>query len=193
MTTERIDPYAILGLARDATQAQISAAYRTLLRRYHPDTRTPADTGHDARADAALQHVLTAYAVLADPARRSNYDQQTSPRSVARPHPGTAVPPATATPVRRPTPPCRTSPLDTLPNRHQPVISASSRPPTAVRPHDRPRRAARSLRGRARTSRRDGGQLAGMGRCGRVLPLTRCSHSPPRDRSRDDHCDMVIR
>ena len=55
MTTEPIDLYAILGLARDATQAQISVAYRTLLRRYHPDTRLPADISarHDLRCGAA--------------------------------------------------------------------------------------------------------------------------------------------
>ena len=81
MTTEPIDLYAILGLARDATQAQISAAYRALLRRYHPVTRTPADTTRDATSDAALQYVRTAYAVLRDPARRFAYDQQTTPRS----------------------------------------------------------------------------------------------------------------
>lgn len=81
MTTEPIDCYAILGLPRDATQAQISAAYRTLLRRYHPDTRTPADSSRDEIFDAALQHVLTAYTVLHDPARRFDYDRQTAPRT----------------------------------------------------------------------------------------------------------------
>jgi curved DNA-binding protein CbpA len=80
MTTEPIDCYAILGVPRDATQAQISVAYRTLLRRYHPDTRIPTDSSRDDIADAALQHVLTAYAVLHDPARRNDYDQQTTPR-----------------------------------------------------------------------------------------------------------------
>ena len=81
MTTEPIDCYATLGLPRDATQAQISAAYRTLLRRYHPDTRTPADNARDEISDAALQHVLTAYTILHDPARRFDYDQQTAPRT----------------------------------------------------------------------------------------------------------------
>ena len=86
MTTEPIDLYAILGLARDATQAQISVAYRTLLRRYHPDTRLSADISAGTICDAALQHVLTAYAVLRDPVRRFDYDQRTAPRSApARP------------------------------------------------------------------------------------------------------------
>ena len=112
MTTEPIDCYAILGLPRDATQAQISAAYRTLLRRYHPDTRTPTDSTRDKISDAALQHVLTAYTVLHDPARRFDYDQQTTPRT------------RRTTPARTPTRPThlsRTHPFDDPPLRAGPV------------------------------------------------------------------------
>ena len=112
MTTQPIDPYAILGLARDATQAQISAAYRTLLRRYHPDTRTPADTPRNATSDAALQHVLTAYTVLRDPARRIAYDQQTTPRSSPTPKPRPTHPP----PIRTfDDPPLRAGPVHWTP------------------------------------------------------------------------------
>ena len=109
-----IDLYAILGLTRDATQAQISHAYRTLLRRYHPDTRTPGDRSHDAASDAALQHVLTAYAVLRDPARRADYDQQTTPRSAPTSHTSTPIHAVMDTSVRRSTPPRRTRPLEPL-------------------------------------------------------------------------------
>jgi DnaJ domain len=88
MTTEPTDLYAILGLNRHATQAQISHAYRTLLRRYHPDTRTPGDPSQDAVSDAALQQVLTAYEVLRDPGRRADYDQRyTTQLSPTRPSP----------------------------------------------------------------------------------------------------------
>jgi hypothetical protein len=88
MTTEPTDLYAILGLNRHATQAQISHAYRTLLRRHHPDTRTPGDPSQDAVSDAALQQVLTAYAVLRDPGRRADYDQRyTTQQSPTRPSP----------------------------------------------------------------------------------------------------------
>lgn len=109
MSTEPIDCYATLGLPRDATQAQISAAYRTLLRRYHPDTRPPGDRSRDEVSDAALQHVLAAYAVLHDSARRFDYDQQTTPRT---------------SPARTPTRPIRlspTRPFDDPPLRAGPV------------------------------------------------------------------------
>lgn len=70
------DLYAVLGLTRDATSAEISHAYRLLLRRYHPDTRMPGSQSQNAAADAALQQVLTAYTVLRDPGRRAAYDQR---------------------------------------------------------------------------------------------------------------------
>jgi len=54
MRTQPTDLYAILGLTRHATQAQISHAHRTLLRRYHPDTRTPGDPSQDAVRRASL-------------------------------------------------------------------------------------------------------------------------------------------
>ena len=49
LITTPTDLYAILGLNRNATPAQISHAYRTLLRRYHPDTRTPGDRSRPPR------------------------------------------------------------------------------------------------------------------------------------------------
>src|SRR4029453_16956315 len=76
MTTERPDLYAILGLAPSATQAEISHAYRSLLRQHHPDTRAPVDEPQDAVSDQALQQVLAAYAVLRDPTRRAEYDRE---------------------------------------------------------------------------------------------------------------------
>jgi curved DNA-binding protein CbpA len=76
MSIERPDLYAILGVAPNATQAEISHAYRTLLRQHHPDTRTPLDERHHVVSDQALQHVLAAYAVLRDPTRRADYDRE---------------------------------------------------------------------------------------------------------------------
>ena len=75
------DLYAILGLDRYATQAEIARAYRNLLRRHHPDTRTSGDPSRDAISDAALQQILTAYAVLRDPDRRTDYDQRYTRRT----------------------------------------------------------------------------------------------------------------
>ncbi len=80
MTTKRPDLYAILGVPPNASPAQISRAYRALLRRHHPDTRTPDDESQNAAAATTLQQVLAAYAVLHDPARRADYDREARPR-----------------------------------------------------------------------------------------------------------------
>jgi molecular chaperone DnaJ len=64
-----MDLYAVLGLARGASIADIKRAYRRLARRYHPDIN-PGD-----RAAEALFHRITeAYETLVDPARREQYD-----------------------------------------------------------------------------------------------------------------------
>lgn len=75
MKPERTDLYAILGLTPGATQAQLSHAYRALLRQHHPDTRTVKPGQSSAAAGAALQELVTAYEILRDPARRADYDR----------------------------------------------------------------------------------------------------------------------
>jgi len=73
MTGTSPDPYDVLGLAPDATQSEVTSAYRSQLRRHHPDTRdVRADS---ATADAALRQVIAAYLLLKDPQRRARYQQ----------------------------------------------------------------------------------------------------------------------
>ena len=88
MKPERTDLYAILGLTPKATQSDITHAYRALVRRHHPDTRSPSDRPNDTTSDNALQQVLAAYIVLGDPRRRASYDQQEQIRTI------NAAPPA---------------------------------------------------------------------------------------------------
>ena len=70
------DPYAVLGLPHDASQAQITHAYRRLVRRFHPDTRDSRENqAEQAAADSALQQTMAAYLVLGDPDRRARHDR----------------------------------------------------------------------------------------------------------------------
>src|ERR671935_1202562 len=66
------DLYAVLGVARTASQAEIRAAYRRLAQARHPD--------HVAGSDAAMVALNLAYSVLADPERRRRYDASLAPR-----------------------------------------------------------------------------------------------------------------
>jgi len=109
MTGDFSDPYAVLGLTPQATQAQVRRAYRTLLRQNHPDTRPLSDPADDADSSTTLQRAIAAYTVLGDPARRARYDhrtyQQTTTPTPVRPTwlftPGEVhQPPIQAGPVR---------------------------------------------------------------------------------------------
>ena len=77
------DPYSILGVARNATDIEIRAAYHALVAKYHPDKHqgNPLE-GLAAEKMAAINR---AYEILSDPARRSVYDggQGTWPRAAA--------------------------------------------------------------------------------------------------------------
>jgi molecular chaperone DnaJ len=64
------DYYEVLGVPRQATDAEIKKAYRQLALKYHPD-RNPNDKG----AEEKFKEAAEAYAVLADAGRRSRYDQ----------------------------------------------------------------------------------------------------------------------
>jgi curved DNA-binding protein len=63
------DYYKVMGVARDATEAQIKQAYRKLARKYHPDV------SKEKNAEARFKEVGEAYEVLKSPEKRAAYDQ----------------------------------------------------------------------------------------------------------------------
>jgi curved DNA-binding protein CbpA len=66
----QVDPYAELGVSRDASSEEIRRAYRRVARRHHPDVnRKP---GGAERFAAAAR----AYEILNDPAARARYDNR---------------------------------------------------------------------------------------------------------------------
>jgi curved DNA-binding protein len=70
MMSNNKDPYAILGVGRNATQEEIKKAYRRLAKQYHPD-RNP----NDKTAEQRFKEVHAAYEVLGDAERRAQYDR----------------------------------------------------------------------------------------------------------------------
>ena len=64
------DYYKILGIRRDASQAEVLKAYRDLARKYHPDLNPD-----DKDAKKKFQAVQAAFDVLNDPEKREMYDR----------------------------------------------------------------------------------------------------------------------
>lgn len=65
-----MDLYALLGVGRTASSADIERAFRRLARRYHPGVNPG-----DRVSEAMYQQIQEAYAVLADVTRRREYDR----------------------------------------------------------------------------------------------------------------------
>jgi curved DNA-binding protein CbpA len=64
-----MNPYAILGLPTHATDQEIKRAYRTLVKRYHPD-RGSSESSHER-----IVAINYAYDILSDPEKRAQYDR----------------------------------------------------------------------------------------------------------------------
>jgi curved DNA-binding protein len=77
------DYYAILGLERGASDADIKKAYRKLARKYHPDV------SKEKNAEERFKEVNEAYQTLSDAEKRAAYDQlgQHRPGEEFRPPP----------------------------------------------------------------------------------------------------------
>lgn len=81
--TARRDHYAVLGLERDATRAQIRTAFRALAHRLHPDTNP-----EDPEAGRRFARIARAYEVLGDAERRRAYDARSAAGRFAAPGTG---------------------------------------------------------------------------------------------------------
>jgi molecular chaperone DnaJ len=73
------DFYAVLGVQKDVSDAELKKVYRKLARQYHPDSN-PGDTAAEAR----FKEISEAYSVLSDKEQRAEYDQVRAMGSGAR-------------------------------------------------------------------------------------------------------------
>ena len=64
------DYYEVLGVSKDASEKDVTRAYRSLAKQYHPD----ANQGN-AAAEERFKEVSAAYDVLGDADKRKEYDE----------------------------------------------------------------------------------------------------------------------
>ncbi|HEY4224453.1 MAG TPA: DnaJ C-terminal domain-containing protein [Pseudolysinimonas sp.] len=64
------DFYAVLGVKKDVSDADLKKTYRKLARQFHPDSNAG-----DAKAEARFKEISEAYSVLSDKEQRAEYDQ----------------------------------------------------------------------------------------------------------------------
>lgn len=73
--SNELDYYAILGVAPDASSAEIKRAYRTLVKQHHPDLYAlNPDVAWEA--EIRMSVINKAYAVLSDSQQRQEYDER---------------------------------------------------------------------------------------------------------------------
>jgi molecular chaperone DnaJ len=66
------DYYEVLGINKNASEAELKKAYRRLAMKYHPDRNAGDDA---AQAEKNFKEAKEAYEILSDPQKRSAYDQ----------------------------------------------------------------------------------------------------------------------
>ena len=77
MNRTTLDPYATLGIPRDASEPQLKHAYRRLAKRYHPDLHPTAETTE------RMQRINEAWEIVSNPGRRARYDADVAARGSA--------------------------------------------------------------------------------------------------------------
>ena len=70
MAENKRDYYEVLGISKNATEAEVKKAYRSLAKKYHPDVNPG-----DKEAEAKFKEVNEAYEVISDADKRAKYDQ----------------------------------------------------------------------------------------------------------------------
>lgn len=82
----RKDFYKIIGVPRDATDAELKKAYRKLALKWHPDRHGKSSEAEKAQAEEKFREVNLAYEVLSDSVKKQRYDDGVEEQDLDNPH-----------------------------------------------------------------------------------------------------------
>lgn len=68
-----MNPYSVLGIHNSASKDEIRKAYRTLARKYHPDSNPG-----NKEAEEKFKEINDAYVILSDDKKKEQYDRDAS-------------------------------------------------------------------------------------------------------------------
>lgn len=71
-----MNPYSVLGIHNSASKDEIRKAYRTLARKYHPDSNPG-----NKEAEEKFKEINDAYVILSDEKKKEQYDHDASMRA----------------------------------------------------------------------------------------------------------------
>jgi hypothetical protein len=77
------DPYRVLGVARDASPAELRRAYLRLARAHHPDRFIGAPAARQAEAERRMQELTQAWSLVGDELRRHEHDARAGAQPTA--------------------------------------------------------------------------------------------------------------
>lgn len=69
------DYYEVLGVSKNATDAELKNAYKKMAIKYHPDRQVGKSDEEKKAAEEKFKEAAEAYDVLRDPQKRQQYDQ----------------------------------------------------------------------------------------------------------------------
>jgi curved DNA-binding protein CbpA len=129
-----IDHYAILGLARTATRAQVRSALLSVAPRFHPDRYfgKKLDADYGAKMKRVFARMAMAHDTLLDEEKRAQYDRGLPPPLPGAPPPLFAAPaPAPSPAPSPPAPPVSTRMAAAAPPPPRPPSSGTMRAPSS--------------------------------------------------------------
>lgn len=82
------DFYKLLGVPRDASDAEIKKGYRKLALKWHPDRHSSSTEEEKKNAEKLFRDINLAYEILSDPQKKAKYDSGVDIEDLDNPHAG---------------------------------------------------------------------------------------------------------